>query len=389
MSTLHCQLLIVLKGGYAVQEKISQGQFSKLIAVIIISTVFLRLPRELALVAEWDSPFSLILGYGAAWLIGLIVIWISLKHPEDTFVGYSKKILGPFFGWIFGLMVFLVFMNFCILAIRISGITYAVAGYTNTPMIVFCGVIVLLAVWILKEGLEVLGRVVEVIYVPLILSIIFLPLLVLNKIELNNLLPVLAFGPEPVLKGAVLAFSIGVKHVFLVGLLISMIQNLNKKVYIAYLYGVSVGTFMILLMVISTIGVFSVGDVQRFYLPPYQLAKVVEIGGFISGVEVILLGIWTIASLLEVTIFLYISVVIISQLLNVNYRDILLPLAFLFLSMSMAPMDSFQVEREIGFLGIYGVIPIILLFVLLMIPGQLLYQRAIKNKFRTGDDFNK
>jgi len=372
-----------------VQEKISQGQFLKLIIVIIISTVFLRLPRELAIVAEWDSPFSLILGYGTAWLIGLIVIWISLKHPGDTFVAYSKKILGPYLGWVFGLMVFLVFMNFCILTIRISGITYTVAGYANTPMIVFSGVVVLLAVWILKEGIEVLGRVVEILFVPLILSIIMLFLLTVNKIHLDNLLPVLAFGPEPVLNGAVLAFSVGVKHVFLVGLLISMIQNLNKKIYAAYSYGLFAGAFMILLMVISTIGVFSVHDVKRFYLPPYHLAKVVEIGGFISGVEVILLGIWTIASLLEVTIFLYISVMIISQLLNVNYRDILLPLAFLFLSMSMAPMDNFQVEREIELLGIYGVMPIALLFVLLMVPGQLLYQRIRKNKPRTGDDSNK
>lgn len=371
------------------QEKISQGQFSKLITAIIIATVFLTLPRRLAITAQWDGPFSLIIGYGAAWFVGLVVIWISLKHPEDTFVGYSKKILGPYIGWLFGAMVFLAIMNLTVLTIRLSGITYIVAGYTKTPIIIFSGVTVFLAVWILKEGIEVLGRVAEILYIPLVLSIILLSLSVLNKVELDNLLPVLAFGPEPVLKGAVLAFSTGVEHVFLTGLLISMLQDLNKKVYAAHLYGVFIGSFMILLMVIFTAGVFSVDDVKRLYLPPYQLAKVVEIGSFINGVEVILLGVWTIASFLEVTIFLYISVMIISQLLNVSYRDILVPLAYLFLFMSLAPMDNHQVENEFSIVGQYGIMPMALLFVLIMVPGQLIYQKTEKNKHRIGSDSNK
>lgn len=371
------------------KEKISQGQFSKLITLIIIATVFLTLPRRIAIVAEWDSPLSLIIGYGAAWFFGVIVIWLSLKHPSYTFIEYSKKMLGPYIGSFFGLMVFLVIMNLTILTIRLAGVTYIVAGYTNTPLIVFSGVTVLLAVWILKEGIEVLARVAEFLYLPLIFSIVILPLSVVQKIGLDNLLPILAFGPEPILSGAIMAFSTGVEHVFFVGLLVSKIQDLSKKVYLAHLYGVFVGSFMILLMVISTIGVFSVADVKRFYLPPYQLAKVVEIGAFIDGLEIILLGVWTIASLLEVTIFLYISVTILSQLLNVKYRDIIVPLAYLLLAMSMAPMDNHQVESEFSIVGQYGIMPAAVLFVITLVPVQLFYQWKMKTHQKLGGNSNK
>ncbi|KUO49540.1 MAG: hypothetical protein APF76_03255 [Desulfitibacter sp. BRH_c19] len=369
------------------QEKISKGQFSKLVTLIIISTVFLTLPRRLALVAQWDSPISLVLGYGAAWFLGVIVIWLSLKHPNDTFIEYSKKILGPYLGSLFGIMVFLVIMNLNILTIRLAGATYIAAGYTQTPIIVFAGATVLLSVWILKEGIEVLARVAEFFYFPLILSIAILPLTVIDKLSLDNLFPLLAFGLEPVLSGAMLAFSIGIEHVFLVGLLISKIQNLDKKVYHQHLYGVVIGAFIILLMVASTIGVFGVADIQRFYLPPYQLAKVVEIGAFINGIEIILLGIWTIASLLEVTIFLYISVHILSQLIYVSYRDIIVPLAYLFLSMAMAPMDNHQVESEFTIVGQFGILPVALLLVAFLVPAQLFYQWKTKQKL--GGDSNK
>ncbi len=371
------------------QEEISQGQFSKLVSITIIATVFLTIPRRLAIVAQHDSPISLVLGYGAAWFLGVIVIWLSLKHPGDTFIEFSKKILGPYLGTLFGFMVFLAIMNISILTIRLAGVTYIAAGYTETPLIIFAGITVLLAVWILKEGIEVLARVAEFFYFPLISSIVILPLTVVGKIGLDNLKPVLAFGLEPILAGAMLAFSIGIEHVFIVGLLVSKIQNLDKKVYLAHLYGVIMGASMILLMVISTIGVFSVGDVQRFYLPPYQLAKVVELGGFINGIEIVLLGVWTISSLLEVTIFLYISVQVLSQLINVNYRDIIVPMAYLFLSMSMAPMDNHQVELEFGIVGQYGIMPTAFLLVILLVPAQIFYQRKTKEKQKSGGDSNK
>lgn len=237
-------------------EKISQGQFSKIITFLVIGTVFLTLPRRIALVAEWDSPISLIIGYGAAWFIGVIVIWISLNYPKETFVEYCKKIIGPYLGWIYCFLIFLVFMNLTIFLIRLAGVAYIATGYTETPLIIFSGITVILAVWILKEGIEVLGRVIEIFYIPLIFSVIILFISIIAKIDMNNLVPILAFGAEPVLNGVLVAFTTGVEHVFLLGLLVSKVQNLDKKIYLAHLVGVFTGFFVIFLMVVATIGVF-------------------------------------------------------------------------------------------------------------------------------------
>lgn len=365
-------------------ERISQGQFYKLIIMIVLSTVFLTIPRRLAVVAEWDSPFALILGYQAAWLLGVIVIWLSSKYPNDTFVEYSKKILGPFLGWLFGFLAFIALANLSVLTIRVSGGLYITAGYSKTPIIVFSAVTVLLAVWILKEGVEVFARVAEVLFVPLIISIIFLFISITNKIELKNLLPVFSFGIRPILQGALLAFSTGVEHVFLIGILISKIQKLDKKIYKAHFYGIAMATFITLLIVVGTIGVFSLEDVKRFWMPPFQLAKVVEIGGFLTGIEIILLANWTIATLMEVAIFLYLSVTILSQLLNIKYRDVLLPFAYLLTTMSMAPMDVYQVEEEFQLINNYLMIPAAIIFCILHVPIYMIRKKFSKEKNKKG-----
>ncbi|MEW6621999.1 MAG: endospore germination permease [Bacillota bacterium] len=359
-------------------EKISHRQFSILITATIINTVFLTLPRRIAIAAEWDSPFALLLGYFGAWLVGVFVIWLGLKHPGETFVSYSKKLLGPYLGWLFGLVTLLAVTYINILDIRFAGATYIVAGYTETPIIIFSGATVLLAVWMLKEGIEALARVAEILIVPLILSIVLVSLAVSPKVELNNLLPVLSFGIEPIIRGAAMAFATGLEHVFFVGLLTARIQELDTGAYKYHALGIFWGMMMILVLLVVTIGVFSVDDVKRFWLPPFQLAKIVEIAVFLTGIEILLLAIWTVASLLDVVIFLYVSVSILSQLLNIKYRDIILAWGYLLVSLAMAPRDNHQVEQEFVMTTMYGILPAALVFPIILFPIKVIKDRLKK-----------
>ena len=182
-----------------------------------------------------------------------------------------------------------------------------ITSFPDTPQYVTALFIGLLAIYILKAGLEVIARVNKFIILLIIFIIGITLVMVVPKANINNFLPLLKYGWSPVLKDA-------------------------NKIYVK---GILIGSIILLASIIRNILVMGFPSLTLSIFPSYDAVSLINIGKFIRGVEIIIAINITIAGFIKVTICLLASSIGISRLFNFSdYKWVAAPLGLLMMSLS-------------------------------------------------------
>lgn len=310
------------------KEIISTNQNVWLLFCIITSSAAMLVPRLLMNQAGRDTWLAIIFAWFLDVLLAIVYAYMTIRFPGQNMVQYSITILGKKLGTIVGITFPIFFLTVSAVTQReLSTILYK-EFFPKTPMeIILIASYIVIAYAVLK-GIEILGRVCEVIGPIYFFSMILLFLLAIPNIKIDRLKPQLEHGLYPALSGTPLILSaIGV--CIIMGMY-SPICDHPENGFKAKVTAVSMGCFAIALLTTGCIGLFSINESKNMIVASLQLSKYVHMGTFLRRMEAIWLMIGIGAAVVTSASLIWAFCVGMAQILHLNaYKPLVIPAVML------------------------------------------------------------
>lgn len=312
--------------------KISSTQLAMLMMGFIFGTATIK---TVAFAAKQDAWIA----YSIGWALGFILIglyaYIAILNPSKTLVDILREQLGKYLGSIVSLFYIFYFVFDAAIVTRNFSEFLIVTVYPETPIFFVTMVFLLVVVYLLKKGIEILGRASE-LFIPLTFAMILLVnIIFFNRFNLENIFPVLEEGIKPVLKVAYeqLTFPFGQVVAFL---MVYPSLNNKKDIFKVSFLSTLVAGFMMFNMVLRDLLVLGAGITALYYYPFLASIKLVStlLQPFPS--LVLIAGI-----LIKIAIFVYATALGIAQFFNLdNYKILIFPISIFVLALSIWGFDS-------------------------------------------------
>ncbi|MFJ7990814.1 GerAB/ArcD/ProY family transporter [Peribacillus frigoritolerans] len=336
----------------------------------------------------------------AAWLVILIAmvggfllffIYYGLfqYYPEQLLTEFVRSILGNFLGRIVAFLYILYFIYLAARVLRDFGDTLLTFAYPHIPLFVANAAFILVVVYTVRKGVEVLTRTGELFFVleNLLLMTFFLLIVASGMIHLNNLKPVIEMSVTKMVK---MAFTKTIFFPF--GEIISFLMifpYLNepkrlKKIGISSI--AAAGIFLAIIMAMN-IAVLGVDLTTRSQYPLLSLIQSIEVAGFLERLDVYFLFLLMIGGFIKISVFTYVAVTGTANVFNVKQPSRLAyPVGFVILLSSIIIASSFTEHMHEGL----GAVPIYIhLPFQVIIPLLLLIIAFFKNRKKEGQHQKK
>ncbi|MED3762232.1 GerAB/ArcD/ProY family transporter [Peribacillus frigoritolerans] len=343
----------------------------------------------------------------AAWLVILIAmvggfllffIYYGLfqYYPDQLLTEFVRSILGNFLGRIVAFLYILYFIYLAARVLRDFGDTLLTFAYPHIPLFVANAAFILVVVYTVRKGVEVLTRTGELFFVleNLLLMTFFLLIVASGMIHLNNLKPVIEMNVTEMVK---MAFTKTIFFPF--GEIISFLMifpYLNepkrlKKIGISSI--AAAGIFLAIIMAMN-IAVLGVDLTTRSQYPLLSLIQSIEVAGFLERLDVYFLFLLMIGGFIKISVFTYVAVTGTANVFNVKQPSRLAyPVGFVILMSSIIIASSFteHMHEGLGAVPIYIHLPFQVIIPLLLLIIAFFKNRKKKkgqhqNKFQGGVD---
>lgn len=340
------------------KQIISKNQFVWLLFPMLTSFATLHVPRLLMFQAGRDAWLSVIFAWFLDVLLALVYAYMGIRFPGQNMVQYSMTILGKRMGKVVGIMFPIFFL--IVSAVMQRGLSLVInkSFFPKTPMEIILITSYIVIGYAALKGIDVIGRVCEILGPIYLFSMTILFIFVLPDVNIDRLKPQLENGIYPALSGVPVILSfIGI--CIIMGMYIP-ICNHPEKGFIAKFTAVSMGASIIVLLVISSIGVFSLPQSKNMINTSLELARFIHIGGFFERVEAILLMTAIGAGVITSSCMIWAFSLGISQIFGLSsYKPLVVPAILLSFVIGMT---SFKNSLELVNFLFYS-FPIIAIFV--------------------------
>lgn len=357
--------------------KISSIQLSVIIIAFVFGEAAILNP---ATIARQDAWMVSIIGLaGGLVLIGTYT-YICVLNPGKTLIEILKDCFGKIMGSIVSVLYLWYIIHLLSLILRSSIEFMNTTIYTETPILFLAIVIMLVVAYATKKGLEVIGRISELL-VPLLIGAVFLLFFALiSRFDLNNFLPVLENGWNPVLKASfhMTAFPFGETIVLLM-----VFPHLNKKrnaFKVSFIACIIAG-FLLLMITARDLMVLGPDMLARDTNANFISTK------FIPGIDIesLIATNMMIGTGIKICVCTYAASMGISQLIKTdNYKPFVMPVSVIGVALAIWIFDSLLVKNnwEADVYPYYA-IPFQLVFPLLLLIISLIK----KKKKRTSQTY--
>lgn len=280
--------------------------------------------------AKNDTWLSIIIG--TLFSIPVVMIYSRLLYlfpGKDLF-----DILHIVFGNIIGKILSIIYIWFSfylgVLVLRNFSEFTNIVIYPDTPVVIPMTFFILLCIFALKLGIEVLGRWSELFIILNIIAVILVAIILsFPQMDINNLLPILYNGIKPVVSGAFSALSFPFAETIVFTMVFSSLKN-QKSSYKIYLYGLIIGALILLMNTLENILVLGSDTMITNYFPSYIAVSIIRLGTFIERMEATVIIVLIINVFTKTTIDMLATCRGIAKLLDIDdYRFLATPIALL------------------------------------------------------------
>lgn len=349
--------------------KISAYQFAMVAMGLLFGGTAVLNP---AAAAKQDAWIVDIISFAAGFVLISIYVKIAALYPGKTLVDILRDAFGKIAGSIIAGLYLWYIIHVLALALRSSTDFMTNTIYPETPGLFISVVIILVSVYMVKKGIEVIARVSELLIPVFLVSAMTLFFSLISLYEPNNFLPVLENGLSPLIGPAfqMTTFPYGEAVVLLV---IFPVINDNKSIYkSSYIALLFVG---FILLMISARELMTLGPdmMERATNANFVSSKLVP-GVDIEALIAINL---MIGSGIKVSVCLYAAIKLIAQLFNIAAEKLFtLPVAAICVGLSMWLFDSIM-EKAAWQKNVY---PYYALLYQVLIPVSIMIVSLIKNR---------
>ncbi|AZO94973.1 endospore germination permease [Halocella sp. SP3-1] len=324
--------------------QISKSQLALLFINIIIPAAHIQV-LSVSVKYSKNSAWIAVL---AAYLIIAILSFVTIKliklYPQDSILDFSSKIMGKTIGKLFNIILF--FYSFLIASFMLEQFTILVTTmvYRMTPAYILRTGIMILAVYLVSLGVEVIFRVSDIIFIIVIVFTIVIGIGLLKEIDFKMLLPIFTVDLKNFIKSTIMPmvfFGQIIIFLFFHNLLEDL-SSISKTIQLSLL----VGSIFVFLFVLVDLMVFGADLASRMLFPPYMLIRFINIEEVLDRAEVFMLTLWIALSFIETAVYFWISNQAIIKVFNLKYQKLnIIPLAIILLALTTV------MWREKGIIG--------------------------------------
>jgi spore germination protein (amino acid permease) len=263
-------------------EQISRLQFFFLMYWLVIGTGIYLLPLTIGQFVIHDSwmvgPVFIL---GAIALSAVVHVFVRV-FPGQNLIDALQTAFGSWLGRMLGgWMLIWMFVNNCLI-LRQMTLFVTTNIFPNTPVYVATAIFMAPLIYAVFKGVEIVGRLAEIISPWAIATTIVLYLLALPNARFTNVLPLLADGFSPVLRGSLVPWMFSTN--FIIALL--MVRNLKdprkmgKDVLISGIAAGSTGLFA------ESVTTMVVGQIRSSTLfPVLEVIRTIRLGYFLERLD--------------------------------------------------------------------------------------------------------
>lgn len=320
-------------------EKVSDKQGISMMVLFFLGTNFIL---GTAGAAKKDAWLSISIALAAAQVIFAMYARILSLFPGRDVFEINEIVFGSFMGKIINIFytVFAIYLGaeiFYIVSQFIKEI-----GLRDTPALAPMIFIVILCIWSVKEGVEVIGRLSELFIMVVFTSFIVTTLLSTPRMDLDNIRPILYEGISPVLEGSITAFFFPFTESFIFLMVFSSLRD-SKSPFRIYFKGSIIGGAAICIVSARNTLVIGAELISRNYFPSFTVAGRINIGDFLQRIELIVMVVIILAVYIKASCCLLAASKGVSKILGFKeYRFITLPVALIIMSLSFKMFENLQ-----------------------------------------------
>jgi len=328
-----------------------------------------------SMVAKQDSWISILVGMLMALPVAVIYGNLCKIAPGKDIFDMVYLVFGKIGGAIITVLFCLYTIHLGALVIRNFTEYFQVVTIPETPLAVTAICIALLAYYNITKGIEVLGRG-AVFMMPIVLTVILvLSLLSLKYMNFDNLKPIFNHNLKPILTGAYTVFTFPFAETVMFITVFSVVDTKKNPIKL-FLIGILFSGVLLAIFVIVAITILGLPFVAYLYFPSYASAGVIDLGNFISRIEVLVSWNYIIFGVIKVTVCLFVSCKGVAKLFKLkNYKVPAAPIVTIMVVMSLLVFESTM--QMFGFLDVYKIYAP---FFEVVIPFTLLVALKIRAK---------
>ncbi|WP_051633545.1 GerAB/ArcD/ProY family transporter [Bacillus sp. UNC41MFS5] len=301
------------------KEKISNGQLFTIIFLFEMGTAIV-LP--VGLVSHRAVWLSIILASIGGILLYLLYHYLSSEYPDLSLSGYAQKILGKYIGWFVSFIYIIFFIYFCSRDLRETGDLLTSSVYSETPFLVIVTLLIIVVIYALNKGIEVLARTAEIYFLVLIIFgfFVYLFIIVSGIVKVENLVPLLEEGWKPIIENAypaILMFPFGEMICFA-----SIFPNLNnlksgRKTGISAL---TLSTIVLAFTHAIEISVLGESRYGRSAFPLLLTIQKIELGDFLQRLDMLAVLALIVCVFFKISIYCTAIVIMVSDIFKVQNK---------------------------------------------------------------------
>lgn len=295
----------------------------------VFPTAVMFVPAITTQVARQDAWIALLVFATLAGLVaGFACYYLGIRFPRQNLVQYVDLIVGKIPGKVisFAYIVFFLWINAVI--IREFSSFLAAAFMPETPELVFTVTIMILAASLVRNGLEVMASVNQLLVSVMLFIFASITLLSVNDMDFGRLLPVLEKGWLPVLKGSLTPGYWRTEVAVMLMLLPYLKEPREGKR--AVVGAVLILGFLVTVDVISNLAIFGPELTANSTFPTLNQIRYISLARFLDRIEAVVMILWVAGVLIKIGVFYYVAVLALAQLFQLqDYKPVVLPVGFL------------------------------------------------------------
>lgn len=347
---------------------------------IAIMVLFMIGPSSVSLAgveAGRDIWLAVILSMFMALPILLVFCKLHILYPDKDFFDIVIICFGEFIGK--GIIILYIWNLFVTVTttFRNFGEFITTVSLIRTPMVIPMVFFGALCVFVVKGGIEVLGRWGNFFIPIVILFTVVLILLLIPEMNEANIRPLFSKGIKAIFHGAIKLYSFPFAQLIVFSMILTNFRDRNSP-YRIYLWSLLIGGLVLLVTFTSSLLVVGADLISNMYYPTYTAISRVEIMK-IGRLEILSATIFSLGGFVKISSHIFAICIGLTKIFKCqNYRFIAVPVILLLVNQAYFTWDSAMSFYEFdGEMMLYFAFPFRTIF-----PIVLLIFATLKKKSR-------
>ncbi|MGG3450246.1 GerAB/ArcD/ProY family transporter [Domibacillus aminovorans] len=270
-------------------------------------------------------------------------------YPDLPLTEYVQRVLGSVLGKGLAFFYVLYFTYVAASIVRDFGELLATIAYPTTPLFILNVLFLLVVVYTVYKGIEVISRTSEVLFVAMCLLLLsgILLIMISGIIHIENLKPVLEEGLSPVIKSAfaeTLYFPFGQMVAF--AMIFPYVKE-REKVKRTGLWAVGISGLLLALVAAGNISILGLEHASRAQFPLLASIQSIKVAKFLERLDIYFILFVMIGGFIKLSLFFHVAVMGTSHLFQVKHPSHLAyPMGIVVLLVSMTTASSYTEYME-------------------------------------------